>query len=118
MKTDRSRDLETLLDYLKRSRGFDFTGYKRPSLTRRINKRMQAIGVKTYTELIDVLERDAAEFDQLCTTILINVTAFFRDGVPWDTLSSEIIPRVLESKRPDEPILLDQTDGDRRVKFL
>ena len=46
MKTDRSRDLETLLDYLRRSRGFDFTGYKRPSLTRRINKRMQAIGVK------------------------------------------------------------------------
>ena len=33
--------LEVLLDYLKRSRGFDFTGYKRPSLVRRIRKRMQ-----------------------------------------------------------------------------
>jgi two-component system CheB/CheR fusion protein len=29
-------DLETLLDYLKRTRGFDFTGYKRASLERRI----------------------------------------------------------------------------------
>ena len=27
---------EELLDYIKRERGFDFTGYKRPSLTRRI----------------------------------------------------------------------------------
>ena len=65
VKTDRSRDLEVLLDYLKRSRGFDFTGYKRPSLTRRINKRMQAIGVKSYEEFIEILEREPAEFDQL-----------------------------------------------------
>ncbi len=27
-------ELESLLDYLKRSRGFDFTGYRRPSLAR------------------------------------------------------------------------------------
>ena len=26
------RDLEVLLDYLRRSRGFDFTGYKRPQI--------------------------------------------------------------------------------------
>ena len=27
-------DFEALLNYLKRTRGFDFTGYKRPTLTR------------------------------------------------------------------------------------
>jgi two-component system CheB/CheR fusion protein len=32
---------EALLEYLKRCRGFDFTGYKRSSLRRRISKRMQ-----------------------------------------------------------------------------
>ena len=36
-------ELEALLDYLKRSRGSDFSGYKRASLTRRIQKRMQDI---------------------------------------------------------------------------
>ena len=45
------RDLEVLLDYLRRSRGFDFTGYKRTSLTRRIDKRMQEVGVDGYAEL-------------------------------------------------------------------
>ena len=104
MKTDRGRDLEVLLDYLKRSRGFDFTGYKRPSLTRRITKRMQTIGVESYDDFIAVLERDPAEFDLLCNTVLINVTAFFRDGVPWDVLSTDIIPHLMESKRPGETI--------------
>jgi len=32
------------------------------------------------------------------------VTAFFRDGVPWDALASTIVPRILESKGPEEPI--------------
>ena len=104
MTTDGSRDIEILLDYLKRSRGFDFTGYKRPSLTRRIAKRMQALGVGSYEEFITVLEHDPVEFDHLCNTVLINVTAFFRDGVPWDALSNEIIPRLLEAKSSHEPI--------------
>ena len=37
--------LEALLEYLRESRGFDFTGYKRGSLSRRIAKRMQDVGV-------------------------------------------------------------------------
>ena len=31
---------EALLEFLKRSRGFDFTGYKRASLERRFRRRM------------------------------------------------------------------------------
>ena len=34
--------LETVLDHVKRTRGFDFTGYKRASLERRVQKRMAA----------------------------------------------------------------------------
>jgi len=35
-------DFEELLDYLKRHRGFDITGYKRASLIRRVAARMRA----------------------------------------------------------------------------
>ena len=35
-----SPQFEALLLYLKEARGFDFTGYKRSSLSRRISKRM------------------------------------------------------------------------------
>jgi two-component system CheB/CheR fusion protein len=104
LPSDRTRDFDALLEFLKRSRGFDFTGYKRASLTRRVEKRMQAVHIASYGEFVQFLEENPAEFDHLFNTVLINVTAFFRDGVPWDALTADIIPRLVESKRPDEPI--------------
>ena len=41
----RDDGFEALLDFIKRNRGFDFTGYKRPSLMRRIAKRMRPLRV-------------------------------------------------------------------------
>jgi two-component system CheB/CheR fusion protein len=101
---DVDRDLEVLLDYLRRSRGFDFTGYKRTSLSRRIEKRMQAVGADGYLSYLDHLEVDPEEFTHLFNTILINVTSFFRDPPTWDFLSAEILPRLVESQPEGEPI--------------
>jgi two-component system, chemotaxis family, CheB/CheR fusion protein len=96
--------LEVLLEYLKRVRAFDFTGYKRTSLERRIRKRMDAVGVSDDTEYLDYLEVHQDEFPALFDTILINVTGFFRDPQAWDYYSGEIIPRLLESLGPEDPI--------------
>jgi two-component system, chemotaxis family, CheB/CheR fusion protein len=98
------RDLEVLLDYLRRSRGFDFTGYKRASLVRRVGKRMQEIGVDGYLRYLDRLEVDPGEFTQLFNTILLNVTSFFRDPTAWDYLGDEVLPRLLAEKGDDEPL--------------
>src|SRR5919199_1219066 len=101
---DRTREFEALLDYLKQNRGFDFTGYKRPSLSRRIEKRMQAVGIGSYAEYTDYLEAHPDEFTHLFNTILINVTTFYRDAVPWDYLGAEIVPRILAQREPSEAI--------------
>src|SRR5215217_5290853 len=98
------RDLEVLLDYLRRSRGFDFTGYKRTSLSRRIQKRMQDVGVDSYLGYLDHLEVDPEEFTQLFNAILLNVTSFFRDPPTWDYLAAEILPRILAEKGEDEQV--------------
>jgi two-component system, chemotaxis family, CheB/CheR fusion protein len=97
-------DLEILLDYLRRSRGFDFTGYKRTSLGRRIERRMQTVGADSYLGYLDHLEVDPEEFTHLFNTILINVTSFFRDPPAWEYLSAEILPKLAADKRDDEPI--------------
>lgn len=97
-------DFEALLDYLKRSRGSDFTGYKRQSLLRRVLRRMQVVGISIFSEYQDYLEVRPEEFADLCNTILINVTSFFRDKEAWEHLSEEIIPKVLESKKGNEII--------------
>jgi two-component system CheB/CheR fusion protein len=89
-------DFEHLVDYIKQNRGFDFTGYKRPSLQRRFEKRMQAVHVASYPEYRLFLEQHPDEFIDLFNTILINVTAFFRDGPAWEYLRQEIVPRIVE----------------------
>ena len=98
------RELEVLLDYLRRSRGFDFTGYKRTSLSRRIDKRMQEVGADGYLSYLDHLEVDPEEFTQLFNTILLNVTGFFRDPPAWEYLAAEILPKLFAAKAEDEPI--------------
>ncbi|MBD1921363.1 PAS domain S-box protein [Microcoleus sp. FACHB-831] len=97
-------EFETLLDYLKRSRGFDFTGYKRSTLMRRVNKRMQTVEIDTYSSYVDYLEVHPDEYIHLFNTLLINVTSFFRDRSTWDYLKEEIIPLIVARKQLHEPI--------------
>ncbi|HEV2856108.1 MAG TPA: CheR family methyltransferase [Thermoanaerobaculia bacterium] len=97
-------DFVKLLDYLKSTRGFDFSGYKLSSLIRRVQKRMQQVGVASYSDYIDYLEVHPDEFFPLFNTILINVTSFFRDPQAWAVVREQILPRILESKAPEEPI--------------
>src|SRR5262245_58624614 len=105
---DRPGDLDALLRYVRDSRGFDFTGYKKPSLARRIEKRLQARRAKGYDEYRELLEQDPDEFVELFNTILINVTSFFRDEFAWQYLSDEIVPRLLEA-RDDEQLRIWST---------
>jgi chemotaxis methyl-accepting protein methylase len=89
---------EALLDYLRFSRGLDFTGYKRSSLMRRVLKRRYALSLENFGDYLDYLQVHPDEFDLLFDAILINVTSFFRDKPAWDYLQSEILPRITLKK--------------------
>jgi two-component system CheB/CheR fusion protein len=102
--TETLQPLDLLLDHLKRSRGFDFTGYKRSSLERRIAKRMETVDVESYLDYLDFLEVHPDEFAYLFNTILINVTAFFRDAPAWEYVRDEVVPELLKGKDPEAPI--------------
>ncbi|MEV0676006.1 CheR family methyltransferase [Actinosynnema sp. NPDC050436] len=88
-------DLEELLGFIRDARGFDFTGYKRSSLARRIRKRMQDVSVVEYADYRDLLEASAEEFGLLFNTILINVTSYFRDTETWSYLQRDVLPDLL-----------------------
>ena len=87
--------LEDLLVFIRDARGFDFTGYKRSSLARRIRKRTHEVGAADYVDYRDLLESSAEEFGHLFNTILINVTGFFRDAETWTYLQREVMPELL-----------------------
>lgn len=95
---------ETLLRYLRDSRGFDFTGYKRASLMRRVRHRMDQAGHETFEDYLDILQASSDEFDALFNTILINVTGFFRDPPAWDYVREHVIPSMLAERGPEDPI--------------
>jgi len=95
---------EALLLYLKESRGFDFTGYQRSSLMRRVNRRMNQVDVDNYQDYLDHLQVHPDEFTALFNTILINVTSFFRDPDAWDYLRRDVLGELLAARRADTPI--------------
>jgi two-component system CheB/CheR fusion protein len=99
-----SGELNLLIEFLRRSRRFDFSGYKQASLMRRIEKRMRAVRVSSYAHFIDYLEVHPDEFPQLFNTILVNITSFFRDSAAWDRVVSDVVPQLLASKTPDQSL--------------
>ena len=87
-----------LLEFIKENRGFDFTGYKKPSLRRRIAKRMDVVGAADYGAYLRHLSDSDGEFAELFDTILINVTSFFRDPETWKYIDEEVIPKLVKGK--------------------
>jgi two-component system CheB/CheR fusion protein len=94
---------ESLLQYVRDERGFDYTGYRRPTLMRRFQKRMQEVGSDDWNAYRAYLGDHPEEYVELFNTILINVTGFFRDREAWDTVAEQVLPRLLE-ERGDAPI--------------
>ncbi|MBW4581953.1 MAG: PAS domain S-box protein [Tildeniella nuda ZEHNDER 1965/U140] len=104
--SDDDQAFKALLDYLKRSRGFDFSGYKRSGFQRRVQKQMHHREVATFEDYIDYLEVHPEEFVSLFNTVLINVTGFFRDAPAWSYLWEEVLPQLLKTKPDHEPLRL------------
>jgi len=97
VSTDAELQFEALLVHLKETRGFDFTGYKRSSLVRRVERRMSQVNVSGYGDYLDYLQVHPGEFEALFNTILINVTGFFRDPDTWEFLTTDVLPRLLST---------------------
>ncbi|WP_305784426.1 CheR family methyltransferase [Symbioplanes lichenis] len=98
------QQFEELIGHLHETRGFDFTGYKRSSLMRRVQRRMSQVRIAGYGEYLEFLQARPDEFTALFNTILINVTSFFRDPEAWDHLRREVLEPMLAAKPADAPL--------------
>jgi two-component system CheB/CheR fusion protein len=103
---EKTPEFEALLEFLKRHRGFDFTGYKPATVQRRLQKRMATLGMESYAQYLERLEAEPDEFTQLFNTLLINVTRFFRDDTTWEYLAQAIVPGLLARRGDGAPIRL------------
>ena len=97
-------EFEALLNYLKHSHDFDFAGYKRFSLSLRVQKRLQALRIKSYSDYCAYLKKNPQEFIELFSTIEINFTSFFRDLAAWNYVGAQIVPQIIAAKSDSQPI--------------
>ena len=105
MSADRqATSLDDLLEFIRDSRGFDFTGYKRSTIQRRVAKRMAELGIEHYEAYLDHLQLHSDEFVQLFNTLLINVTSFFRDPQTWEHLAAVIVPQLIGTRPSGAPL--------------
>ena len=78
--------------------GHDFSKYKQTTILRRFHRRMAATGRATVREYAALLESDGDEVRRLADDLTINVTSFFRDGVPFHVLEEIVVPDVVERR--------------------
>jgi two-component system, chemotaxis family, CheB/CheR fusion protein len=102
--SEADHDFDELLLMMKETRGFDFTGYKRSTLQRRVRRRMALVDMTTFGEYRDYLELQPDEFSLMFDSMLINVTGFFRDPLAWQALREKVLPELLSAKGAKTPI--------------
>jgi two-component system CheB/CheR fusion protein len=92
--------LKDLLQEFAEQRNFDFRGYKKTTLERRFRRRMFQLNMPGYAEYGNYIRQHPEEMNRLLTTILINVTEFFRDPPAWEILRHELLPPLLNRLKP------------------
>jgi two-component system CheB/CheR fusion protein len=100
---DAEQALQDVIGMLLNHTGHDFRHYKRATVLRRIERRMQVRQASTLPEYRDLLESDAGEHKALLDDMLIGVTNFFRDREAFEALEREVLPELFKDKtRTDE----------------
>jgi two-component system CheB/CheR fusion protein len=90
---------------LRRALGHDFIEYKRNTVVRRIQRRMQVLQIDNPADYFEHLRRTPIELDALFRELLINVTEFFRDPDAFAALQP-VIRDIVAGKDADEQIRL------------
>ncbi len=96
---DEERLLVTFLEQLREQSGVDFASYKRPTIERRLQRRMAATGTSKLRDYIRYVSRNPDEYQRLVSSFLIKVTEFFRDPELFDHLRTEIVPELIAEGR-------------------
>ena len=96
-----------LLDVMRllhKRTGHDFKHYKRATVLRRIERRLQVACVQGLPEYLDFMNSHPNEAGALFDDMLIGVTNFFRDREAFETLEREVVPTLFKPAYKGEPL--------------
>ncbi|WP_233993509.1 CheR family methyltransferase [Salinibacter altiplanensis] len=96
--------LQKIFAELRAQAGHDFSHYKRSSVLRRLERRLQVTNVETLGGYLQVLQDQPGEARALYKELLISVTRFFRTPDAFEALEETVIPPLFEGKAPNEEV--------------
>ena len=97
-------DFKQILSLLRIRRGVDFTYYKKPTIRRRISRRIALSMHRNISEYLVFLKENKTEMDILYQDLLIPVTEFFRDSGIFECVQEKLLPELFKNKTNHEPI--------------
>ncbi|HEY3990924.1 MAG TPA: chemotaxis protein CheB [Acidobacteriaceae bacterium] len=83
---------------LRRVTKVDFSGYKPPTIGRRIQRRMVLHRIEKLNDYVALLQGNRNEVNALYQDLLINVTSFFRNPEAFETLKQVVYPAMLQGR--------------------
>jgi two-component system, chemotaxis family, CheB/CheR fusion protein len=95
--------LNGLLVVLRSRTGHDFALYKKSTLRRRIERRMNVHGITSLRDYLRFVQETPQEVDALFKELLISVTNFFRDADAYEALRAELVKAIPKRAEPESP---------------
>ena len=101
---DEAAALRDIFTQLRVHTRHDFSNYKRPTVLRRLARRMGVHQLTTLAAYAQFMREHRQEVNSLLRDLLISVTNFFRDRPAFEKLERDIIPRLFAGKTADEQV--------------
>jgi two-component system CheB/CheR fusion protein len=98
LREEQHNALREIFTLLRLRTGHDFSNYKRPTLLRRIERRINVHALADLPSYAEFIRENPDETQALLKDLLISVTHFFRDAEAFEYLNADILPRLLKDK--------------------
>lgn len=95
-------ELYHIIDLIKGLLPLDFSDYKKPTIHRRIHRRMDQKNFIRAEEYLQFLKKNPEEIELLANDFLIGVTAFFRDTDAFKIIEERVIPDIIKNVKHQE----------------
>lgn len=95
--------LRDIFALLRVRTGHDFSQYKRPTVQRRLARRLQVTGAPDLPTYLALLRSRPEEVQALLGDLLISVTHFFRDPDAWTSVQT-VLPQLFAHTRPTHQV--------------
>lgn len=101
---DLQQALREIFTQLRLRTGHDFSNYKRPTLLRRIERRINIRNLPDLPAYALFVQQYPDEIAALLKDLLISVTNFFRDPKGFEVVAQDVLPRLIHGKTSEDQL--------------